>query len=124
MVIAREQVRRVARILYPDMWDNNRIEAIASTIEFLYGAAAGVENNVLASDNNNNHQVAQVVTALAEAMKRQRANVGIVAKALDVSPYTVRTWLEGKYKPTRENSEKILCFVKGLGGAESIQSTE
>ena len=111
--LTTEQFQRVARILYPQLWETNRIGALAKTIEFLHETASEVSdgNSEPVSSNAQIGKLAPLIKTLAEHMKRNGIHVNVVARAVGVSPYTVRTWLEGKYKPNEANSAKIENFI-------------
>jgi DNA-binding transcriptional regulator YiaG len=108
MSVTVEQCSRVAWLLYPELWETDRIEAVAKTIEFLHEAA-----NEVSDGNSSNAQAGRsaVIKTLAEHMQRHGIHVNVVARELGVSPYTVRTWLEGKYKPNEQNSRKLEDFI-------------
>lgn len=117
-MISKETARHVAQILFPELWQTSPIEAIAKAIEFLHEAAGGVDSNSQEAARPAELQLSSsAVKALADHMHKHRMHVNVVAKAVGVSTYTVRTWLEGKYKPNDENSAKITKFL------ESIQAT-
>lgn len=117
-MISKETARHVAQILFPELFQTSPIEAVAKAIEFLHEAAGGVDSNNQAPLTLAEVQLSSsAVKALADHMHKHRMHVNVVAKAVGVSTYTVRTWLEGKYRPNEENSAKITKFL------ESIQAT-
>jgi hypothetical protein len=114
MSVTTEQCQRVARVLYPELWETNRIEAVAKTIEFLHETASEVSdgNSEPVSSNAQAGRRAPLIKSLAEHMQRRGIHVNVVARAIGVSPYTVRTWLEGKYTPNEQNSRKLEDFIE------------
>jgi len=120
MSVTKDQARRTAQLLYPQLWLSNRVEALVKAIEFLHEADGSNSND----QDPINHaavntikrpatgQPAGIVKQLAEHMKKKTIHVNVVARAVGVSPYTVRTWLEGKYKPNDENSQRIASFIE------------
>jgi hypothetical protein len=105
MSITKQQCRRVAQLLYPELWQTDPLQAVAKAIEFLHEAAESP------TDQLQPPQPAAIIKVLAEHMKRNQVGINMVARGLGVSPYTVRTWLEGKYKPNEENSIKLENFI-------------
>ena len=102
-MITKEQARRIAQVMFPDLWQKNRFEEIAKAIEFLHDAAGESSNSQGEEPAEEVTPIGGVVKALREAMKRQKLHVNMVARTIGVSTYTVRTWLEGKYKPNEDN---------------------
>lgn len=126
MSLSKDVARRSAQILYPQLWASNREEAIAQAIEFIHGAAT--EPN---DDTSSTHTLASidgktsaVVESLRMHMKRAHLHVNVTARAIGVSAYTVRTWLEGKYCPSEANAKKIADFLQQLQTTPEILSPE
>lgn len=120
MSVTKDQARRAAQILYPSLWLTNRVEAVAKAIEFLHEAAGDNDSNEdqpEAIEAPGNHvrvgRPAPIIKELALYMKRHGIHVNVVARAVQVSPYTVRTWMDAKYRPNEENSKKIADFIAG-----------
>lgn len=124
-MIAKETARKVAQILFPQLWQTSPVEAIAKAVEYLYDAAGGLDSNSQHGTNEvQTGQVSTAVKALAEHMQKHKMHVNVVARSLQVSAYTVRTWLEGKYNPNEENSAKITKFVETLRSTPEILTPE
>jgi len=68
-MITKEQARRVAQLMFPDVWAKNRIEAVAKAIEFLHDAAGDQANNG-SEPIEEPSPSGNLVNALREAMKR------------------------------------------------------
>lgn len=122
MSLTKEQARRTAQILYPDLWSSNPVEAIAKAIEFVHEAAFEVAtpNNDSPHALDNAPKTAPIIDALRQHMKRAHVHVNVTARAIGVSAYTVRTWLEGKYAPNETNAKKIAEFLEGLNATPEI----
>lgn len=128
-MIAKETARKVAQILFPQLWQSSPVEAIAKAIEYLHEAAGGLDTNSqhgsgIAPESEGAVQLAPVVKALTEHMRKHKMHVNVVARSLQVSTYTVRTWLEGKYRPNEENSAKITRFLESLAATPEILTQE
>jgi len=112
MTVSKDQVRKVAQMVYPQLWQSNPVEAVAKAVEFIYDAASPNLSNQAPETSENSTQINATVRNLRDAMKRQKMHVNVVSRILGVSSYTVRTWLEGKYKPNDENLRKIAAFIE------------
>jgi DNA-binding transcriptional regulator YiaG len=124
-MIAKETARKVAQILFPQLWQTSPVEAIAMAIEYLHEAAGGLDSNSQhGAGEANVGPVSTVVKALAEHIQKHKMHVNVVSRSLGVSTYTVRTWLEGKYKPNEENSAKITRFLQSLQSTPEIFTPE
>jgi hypothetical protein len=120
MNLSKEQARRVAQLLYPQLWTSNRVEAVAKAIDFIADAAQGGTNDVHPSGQNSTKPTS-VVARLADQMRQHKLHVNVVSQAIGVSAYTVRTWIEGKYQPNEDNAQKIADFLKGLHGDRGLE---
>lgn len=123
MSLSKDAARRTAQILYPQLWASNREEAIAKTIEFVHEAATDTDDNTSsphALDAPNNVKTSAAVDALRLHMRRAHMHVNVTARAIGVSAYTVRTWLEGKYQPNEQNAKKITNFLEQLQATPEI----
>jgi DNA-binding transcriptional regulator YiaG len=125
-MIAKEIARKVATILFPQLWENNRFEAIAKAVEYLHEAASGMDTNShnSAQEATTAVPICGAVRALREHMLKHKMHVNVVARSIGVSTYTVRTWLEGKYKPNEENSGKITNFLESLQATPELLTPE
>lgn len=124
-MIAKETARKVAQILFPQLWQTSPLEAIAQAIEYLHEAAGGLDSNSQhGAGDVQNGEISNAVRALAEHMHKHKMHVNVVARSLGVSTYTVRTWLEGKYNPNEENSAKISRFLESLRSTPEILTPE
>jgi DNA-binding transcriptional regulator YiaG len=128
MSLSKDQARRTAQILYPQLWVSNPEEAIAKTIEFVHQAAFDPEpgnasphalNNVAADS-----KTSAIIDSLRAHMKRAHMHVNVTARAIGVSAYTVRTWLEGKYQPNDANAKKISEFLEQLQATPELLKPE
>lgn len=123
-MISKDSARKVAQILFPQLWQTSPVEAIAKGIEFLHEAAGGLDSN---SQNDHLQEVAPVseyVKQLADQIYHRKLQVNRVAKSIGVSAYTVRTWLEGKYQPNEANSAKIRSFLETMDATPEILQPE
>src|SRR5215475_1142538 len=123
-MIGKDQARRTAQILYPELWQHDSVDAVAKAIEFLYEAASAGAEPTNNSQANESAKIGGVVRNLQEHMSRHRMHVNVVARAIGVSSYTVRTWLEGKYKPNEDNVQKIKHFLEQLESTPQILAPE
>jgi DNA-binding transcriptional regulator YiaG len=121
MSVTKEQCRRVAQLMFPELWVANPVEAIAKAVEFLYEAA---ETSELTAPTNSQHAQSSVVRTLADHIHRHKLHINVVARAIGVSQYTVRTWLEGKYSPNENNTAKISAFIENLQATPELLKPE
>lgn len=121
-MVTKEQARRTAQILYPQIFASDPVEAVAMAIEFLHEAATeGSETTAVVHLNNSPAgKNSAVVESLRSHMKKAHLHVNVTARAIGVSAYTVRTWLEGKYEPNEANSKKITAFLEQLQSTPEI----
>jgi predicted transcriptional regulator YheO len=124
-MISKESARRVAQILYPQLWQSSPVEAIAKAVEFLHDAAGGLDSN---SQNDSHREtavgVSDVVKQLADQIYARKMQINRVAKSLGVSSYTIRTWLENKYQPNETNMAKIRSFLQDINATPEILTPE
>lgn len=119
--MTKEQARRTAQILFPQVFLANPLEAVAKAVEFLHEAAS--ESSSTHPNDVGLHIEAKnsaVVEALRSHMKRAHLHVNVTARAIGVSAYTVRTWLDGKYEPNESNAKKITDFLEQLQATPEI----
>jgi DNA-binding transcriptional regulator YiaG len=119
-MMTKEQARRTAQILYPQVFASNPLEAVAKAIEFLHEAAGEPAPSAHLNDSGSDAKTSAVVEALRAHMKRAHLHVNVTARAIGVSAYTVRTWLEGKYAPNEANTKKIANFLEQLDATPEI----
>ena len=120
-MMTKDQARRTAQILYPHVFVTDPIEAVAKAVEFLHEAAESPGNTHL---NDvvpvTAAKTSAIVDALRSHMKKAHLHVNVTARAIGVSAYTVRTWLEGKYDPNETNTKKIRDFLEQLEATPEI----
>jgi predicted transcriptional regulator YheO len=117
-MISKESARKVAQILFPQLWQSSPVEAIAKAVEFLHDAAGGLDSN--SQHDHETAAVSDVVKQLADQIYHRKMQVNRVAKSIGVSSYTVRTWLEGKYQPNEANAAKIRAFLQEVNSTPEI----
>lgn len=123
-MISKDSARKVAMILFPQVWQTSPVEAIAKTIEFLHEAAGGLDSNSRNDHAQELSAVSEVVKQLADQIYHRKMQVNRVAKSIGVSAYTVRTWLEGKYQPNESNTAKIRSFLETMDTTPEILQPE
>jgi predicted transcriptional regulator YheO len=121
-MISKESARKVAQILFPQLWQSSPVEAIAKAVEFLHDAAGGLDSN--SQHDHETAPVSDVVKQLADQIYHRKMQVNRVAKSIGVSSYTVRTWLEGKYQPNESNTAKIRSFLQEINSTPEILQPE
>lgn len=119
-MISKESARKVAQILFPQLWQSSPVEAIANAVEFLHDAAGGLDSNSQHDSHREIPPVSDVVKQLADQIYHRKMQVNRVAKSIGVSSYTVRTWLEGKYQPNETNVSKIRAFLDQMNATPEI----
>lgn len=119
--VTQEQTRRVAQLMYPQLWETSPVDAIVKALEFVYETASNVPKE-LGLDGNGSKNLLSIVSTLKDLVSRRTLHVKVIAKALSVSPYTVRTWLEGKYTPNDQNLQKLSDFLKQFRETPAIMS--
>jgi predicted transcriptional regulator YheO len=119
-MISKESARRVAQILFPQLWQSSPVEAIAKAVEFLHDAAGGLDSNSQNDSHRETAAVSDIVKQLADQIYSRKMQINRVAKALGVSSYTVRTWLENKYQPNETNMAKIRSFLENINSTPEI----
>lgn len=124
MIVTTEQCRKVAQLLYKDIWATNKAEAVTQALIFLYDAAGDNDNAPLSKESEDAPLQSDVVKALSEYMKHHKLHINVISRSIGVSAYTVRTWLEGKYAPNAENSAKISKFLQNLQATPEIFQPE
>lgn len=130
MSLSKERARRTAQILYGELWAVDREEAIAKAIEYVHDAAFEQADLPNASPQTLNHsappngKTSAVVEALRVHMKKGHLHVNVCARAIGVSNYTVRTWLEGRYAPNEANSKKISDFLQKFESTPELLTPE
>lgn len=130
MSLSKERARRTAQILYAELWASDREEAIAMAIEYVHEAAFEKADPTNDSPHALNHsappngKTSAAVEALRAHMKRGHLHVNVCARAIGVSNYTVRTWLEGRYAPNEANTKKISDFLQKFESTPELLTPE
>lgn len=115
MSISKQQASRTAQILFPEVWKENPFEAVARAVEFMHEAvreAPSLNNNDSPHAAEAPQKSSPIIETLRQHMKKGHLHVNVCARAIGVSNYTVRTWLEGRYAPNEANTKKISAFLE------------